>query len=138
MSKPETTFISSVHRHLPVDLYRMKNHNMYNAGIADVWYDGSEADLWVEYKFLVLPKRDDAVIDLTAGKNPPLSVLQQAWLRDRYHNGRSVHVVVGCKEGGVWLSELEWEQPYTAKQYRNLMLTRQEVAKEILHLVGPP
>lgn len=138
MSKPENTFISSVHRHLPVALYRMKNHNVYNGGIADVWYSGREGDPWIEYKFLVLPKRDDTTINLTTGKNPMLSALQQDWLRGRYNEGRSVHVVVGCKEGGVWFSELEWEQPYTTKQYRNLMMTRQEIAQEILSLTGQP
>mgnify|MGYP003609555235 CR=1 FL=1 len=64
--KPENTFIASVHKHLPVGLYSMKNHNQYNAGIADVWYS-AKRDWWIEYKFLVLPKRDTTVIDLIGG-----------------------------------------------------------------------
>ena len=55
---PENNFISSVHKHLPMKLYRMKNNNPYNGGIADVWYSGSKADLWIEYKFVKLPARD--------------------------------------------------------------------------------
>jgi hypothetical protein len=93
-AKPENTFISSVHKHLPVELYHMKNNNPYNSGIADVWYSGVEQDLWVEYKFLVIPKRGDTVIDLVGGKNPSISALQQTWLKDRDVEGRNVGVIV--------------------------------------------
>ena len=50
---PENAFIASIHRHLPSPetLYRMKNHNEYNGGIADCWYSGKR-DLWIEYKFI--------------------------------------------------------------------------------------
>lgn len=134
MSKgPENTFIGAVHRHLPVDLYRMKNHNVYNAGIADVWYDDNR-DLWIEYKFIALPKRLTTVIDLTGGKNPPLSPLQQEWLRARHDNGRQVGVIVGCKEGGVWFPGRNWERPYTAEYYRDSMLSRKELAELIVSL----
>lgn len=90
--QPEGTFIASVHKHLPEGLYRQKNHNPYNGGIADVWYSG-ERDLWVEYKFLVLPKRDTTVIDLVGGKEPSISRLQQEWLHSRHCEGRNVGVI---------------------------------------------
>ncbi|MGK3946215.1 hypothetical protein ABK046_48675, partial [Streptomyces caeruleatus] len=83
-------------------LYRMKNHNQYNGGIADVWYSGSKADLWIEYKFVKLPARDTTPI------TPGLSELQQLWLRERHSEGRNVGVVVGAKEGGIWLPGISW------------------------------
>lgn len=133
-TKPETTFIASVHKHLPRDLYSMKNHNVYNGGIADVWYDDVR-DMWIEYKFIVIPKRDTTVIDLVGGKDPTISVLQQNWLRDRHENGRQVAVVVGCKEGGVWFGQDIWMHPITALEFRERLSTRKEIAEVIIELV---
>lgn len=132
MSKgPENTFIGSVHKHLPAGLYHMKNHNAYNGGIADVWYSGV-SDLWVEYKFIVVPKRPDTVIDLLTGKNPAISYLQQEWLRSRCGEGRSVGVIVGSKNGGVWFPGLAWAQPFSTKDFLQQLSTRKDLAGVIL------
>lgn len=127
---PENTFIGSVHKHLPTGLYHMKNHNQYNGGIADVWYSGVR-DLWVEYKFIVVPKRPDTVIDLITGKNPAISYLQQEWLRSRHEEGRSVGVIVGSKDGGVWFPGLTWDATYPAKKFLSLLQTRKDLAGTI-------
>ena len=129
-SKPENTFIASVHKHLPKDLYCMKNHNQYNGGIADVWYSGV-SDLWIEYKFLVLPKRGTTIIDLINGEDPSISCLQQKWLKDRHAEGRSVGVIVGCKKGGVWFPGLSWDTTYTTEWFRESILSRKEIAGRI-------
>ena len=130
-SKPETTFIASVHKHLPEGLYRLKNHNPYNGGIADVWYSGVR-DLWIEYKFIAVPKRPETRIDLLTGKNPAISYLQQEWLRSRHGEGRSVGVIVGSKDGGIWLPGVAWEQPFTAKDFRTRLRTRKDLADTIV------
>lgn len=122
MATPENTFIASVHRHLPVELYHMKNHNQYNGGIADVWYSGDKADLWVEYKFVALPKRGDTLVTVA------LSELQKNWLRCRHHEGRNVGVVVGCKAGGVWFGGVSWDRDYCASEFFALTRTRNEIA----------
>lgn len=132
---PENTFISSVHRHLPVGLYRMKNHNEYNAGIADVWYDGIK-DLWVEYKFIHMPKRPSTVIDLVGGANPPLSALQQKWLSDRHANGRAVAVIVGSDKGGVWFPGVSWSSALTVQEFTSKLRSRKELADLIASLTG--
>lgn len=127
MSKgPENTFIAAVHRHLPAGLYRMKNNNIYHAGIADVWYSGPKADLWVEYKFVKVPARDSTVIDLG------LSELQKHWLRARSDEGRFIAVITGSKDGGVWLPNTSWENEITAKKFRELTRSRQEIAQLIV------
>lgn len=131
--KPETVFIKSVHRHLPPDLYVCKNHNEYNGGIADCWYDG-ERDLWVEYKFIKVPVRDTTVIDLVNGKDPAISVLQQEWLKARHANGRSVGVIVGSEKGGVWFPGDSWNKTYTAAEFRNLLVPRAKLADIIYSL----
>ena len=126
---PETTFVQSVHRLLPKKVYRMKNHNEFNGGIADCWYDGPLGDLWVEYKFVVLPKRDDTLVRIE------LSELQMQWLRERKFNGRNVVVVVGCKEGGVWLDHpRKWEVGYSAQTFRDIIEPRQEIADRIAYI----
>lgn len=132
---PENTFIGAVHRHLPHDLYRMKNHNQYNGGIADVWYSGAR-DLWVEYKFITVPKRPDTVIDLLGGKNPSISYLQQEWLRARHAEGRQVGVIVGSKDGGVWFPGTEWDCAYSAHFFRCQLLDRKELAQLIVRLTS--
>lgn len=138
-SKPESTFIASVHKHLPPveELYRVKMNNPYTAGMADVWYSGQN-DLWVEYKFLVLPKRDSTVIDLCRGKNPALSDLQQEWLRSRYDEGRNVWVIVGCKEGGVVLQGRLWERPLTVREFRAWLEPRAAVAQTLRNFLTTP
>jgi hypothetical protein len=130
---PENTFIASVHRHLPVSLYRMKNHNQYNGGIADCWYSGGGGDVWVEYKHLVLPKRADTMLDFMDVKKPyALSCLQQEWLRGRHAEGRRVWVIVGCKQGGVLLSCGDWERPISTLAFSAALRSRQDLAHQIV------
>lgn len=136
--KPENVFITSIHAHLPSikEFYRMKNNNEYNGGIADVWYSG-KADLWVEYKFLELPKRSTTMIDLTAGNNPMLSALQQEWLKGRHAEGRSVGVIVGCKEGGVWYPGTSWDKPLSTAVFKSRLQLRKDLANMIFSLCHP-
>lgn len=138
MAMPENTFITSVHRHLPASLYRMKNHNQYNGGIADVWYS-SKKDLWIEYKFIAVPKRPGTVIDLIS--KPPkgdsvISTLQQEWLKARHADGRAVGVIIGCKDGGVWCPGLSWNRTWTAQQFSSAAHTRSELASRIVETVS--
>ncbi len=130
MATPENTFIGSVNRLLPVGLYRMKNHNQYNGGIPDVWYSGSAADLWVEYKFVAVPKRPDTHIKIE------LSELQKNWLRCRCAEGRKVGVIVGCVNGGVWLPGVTWDSDYTASDFSKLIQPRKKLADIINEIVS--
>lgn len=129
-AKPETTFTKSVHNHLPPELYRCKTNNPYIGGIPDVWYSGADSDLWVEYKFEVLPKRDDTIVPIT------LSQLQTDWLNDRYREGRNVAVIVGCKEGGVVLTDLAWNSSLTKKIFLGKIMNRQQIANWIMERLG--
>ena len=130
MATPENTFILGVHRHLPADLYRMKNHNQYNGGIPDVWYSGPAGDLWVEYKYVALPKRENTVVTID------LSDLQKNWITSRVSEGRDVGVIVGCKDGGVWFPGTSWGLAHTSLQFRASIESRQSLANLILKLVS--
>lgn len=136
MATPENTFIASVHRHLPAKLYRIKNHNVFNGGQADCWYSGAEADLWIEYKFIAVPKRDGTLIDIAGGNKPDLSALQQEWLSSRHAEGRSVGVLIGSKTGGVWLPGITWDKPLRADAFTERLLDRKSLAGLIWGLVS--
>lgn len=127
-SGPENTFIKSTHFHLPEGVYKMKNHNQYVGGIADVWYSGLAGDLWVEYKFLVVPSRQETMIHLTGGQRPPLAPLQQAWLRGRHAEGRNVAVILGSKDGGVFFPGISWEKSFSTGEYLGRLKSRKDLA----------
>lgn len=130
-AKPETTFYSGVHKHLPTALHKEKMNNPFRGGTWDFWFSGKR-DLWVEYKFVVLPKRDTTLVDVT------LSSLQVDWGAGRFAEGRNVAVIVGCKEGGVILENREWEHPLTCAGFKQRILSRAEVARWITNLTGGP
>jgi hypothetical protein len=134
VSKPENSFIQGVHGYLPPTLYRMKNNNEFVAGIFDCWYSGrgkNSRDLWVEYKFIVLPKRPTTRIV------PDLSKLQLHWGHERRADGRNVEVVIGCKEGAVLLHASLWEVGLTTEDFRTELISRKELAATILNFVQP-
>lgn len=141
MAGPENTFIASIHKSLPPEdeLHREKMHNEYRGGTPDVFYSGVN-DLWIEYKFIVLPKRDSTVLDFCTpkGKNlvSDISALQQEWLKRRHAEGRNVAVIVGCKEGGIILTDREWEEKITADEFWRVMHTRKDIAEWIINKVG--
>jgi hypothetical protein len=118
--KPENQFITGIHKYLPPTIYRMKNNNAYTAGIPDVWYSGTKADLWVEYKFVPRVPQRDVVL-------PDLSLLQKYWLRERHHEGRNVAVIVGCPAGGVILEDMTWERE--VEGFSRLILPRPDLAR---------
>lgn len=101
--------------------------NPYRSGTADDWYSGDKADLWVEYKFLILPKTEKTVIDLVS-TGEIISPLQRSWLRDRAIEGRNVCVIVGCKAGGVVFEKRSWERPLTCGAFRAKIQTRASLA----------
>lgn len=106
--KPESKFIGRVHKHVPDNVYRMKTHNPYVAGVPDCYYSGTKSELWVEYKYIAkLPARGDTLIKLG------VTSLQCEWLIGRHDEGRNVAVIVGCSSGGVILRT---EDPLGAMQ----------------------
>ena len=139
MSKPENVFRQSVHKYLSSqDVYHEKMSNPYRAGGADDWYSGKgkkSRDLWIEWKFIVVPARDDTMIDLVSGKKPPLTPLQQLWLRERYLEGRDVVVGLGSSIGGVLMTDRTWEQPMSAAKFRAEAVDRQTLARLITQMV---
>jgi hypothetical protein len=136
-AKPENAFIDSVHRHMPkleVDgpsrPYREKMFNPLRGGTWDVYYSGKKDDAWIEYKFLIIPKRGTTLV------TPTLSDLQKLWGANRAAEGRTTRVIVGCALGGVvYESRTDWEGSMTVDQFRAKLLDRKAVAEYIIALV---
>lgn len=129
--KPENSFIQGVHRHLPTALYRMKNNNMFNSGIADVWYSGVQTDMWIEYKYVA---RMPAYINFTDRKKAySLTALQEEWLLARHREGRKVAVILGCKEGGAVFEDDNWstDGAYPLSDFDTTIQSRMDIAKWI-------
>jgi hypothetical protein len=103
--------------------------NPYSSGTPDVWYSGTKADLWVEYKFL--PRVPQTAIVKPSDPKTMLSVLQRNWINLRYEEGRAVAVIIGCPDGGVILRDQEWERDYNPQAFRDRLLPRRAVAQWI-------
>lgn len=127
-SKPETTFIRSIHRFIPT-VYAEKMSNPWRGGTADVWYSGDCGDLWVEYKYIAkIPKSESILPDLTAQ--------QEKWLKDRYDDGRNVAVVLGTPSGGVIYRDMDWLRSSDHVVFTKRLVPKKEVAQWIYRQVG--
>lgn len=123
-AKAESTFIRSVHKHLPPTLHHEKMANPFRGGTADCWYSG-DRDLWVEYKFISkVPVKADIKADL--------SLLQLKWLHDRFKEGRNVAVIIGSPKGGLPLTRLQWERAISPADYTAKVLGRAQLAAWIV------
>lgn len=126
--KPENNFIARVHKHLPATIYREKMHNAYRGGTPDVWYSGTERDLWVEYKYIQsIPKRSATQVPVG------LSALQRQWIGRRLTEGRYVIVIIGCKQGGYVLPALDF-QPNVEAFFQGCVSVK-ELAHHINHFI---
>lgn len=127
-TKPENSFIRGVHRYLP-KTYAEKMNNPWRAGTADVWYSGSEGDLWVEYKFIERVPRSKEIL-------PDLTPRQRRWLNNRFDEGRNVAVVLGTPKGGVIYRNKEWSVALDQETLMGRIVPRDEIARWIFAQVG--
>lgn len=129
--KPETTFSNSVRKHIPRNVYNMKNNNSYLSGVPDLWFSGNSADLWVEVKYLPCVPRRDSVVPTEL-----LSKLQAQWLERRHREGRQVAVIIGCPDGGVVLPGITWQDEISATSFVARMQSRPALAQWIIERVN--
>jgi hypothetical protein len=127
-SKPETTYIEGVHKHLTQSYYEKMN-NAFRSGTPDVWYSGHLGELWIEYKFIErIPKNAEILPEVTS--------MQAKWLANRLAEGRNVAVVVGSPEGGVIYRRANWLIPLSPAEFRKQMVGKEAVATWIYGQVG--
>jgi hypothetical protein len=134
VSGPERTFVVGVNKHLDPDLHHEGMANPYRGGTPDQWYSGRGADLWVEFKWVVLPKRSDTLISIVAStpkKKPSMSVLQQNWNFDRRAEGRNCWVIIGSNLGGLVCKDDTWAQSWRTDEFIASLKSRKEIAAMI-------
>ncbi len=130
--KPEHRFRNKVRKKLNRTIDVWSIHDSFTGGVPDHWYSGWESDLWIEYKYF--PKLPRKPIDLTSGKHPKLTRLQQHWLNRKLAQGRDVWVVVGFPEGAVILTDGEaWTSAFDASR---LMVPLDVLVTSIEHHCG--
>lgn len=123
--KPENRFILSVHKHIDKEtIYYEKMANPYRGGTPDVYYEGNQSNLWIEYKFF--PKLPP-VLDLAANAKG-LTPLQQDWINRAWGHRRLVGVIVGTSGGGLILPALSFKKQYTREDATAVLKTRKEIA----------
>ena len=130
----EHSFIRSIHRKLPPDIYVWKINDNFQGGVADAYYSmRGGRDLWIEYKFLKeLPKRADTVVRFG------LSELQKDWLRQRHLDGRTVAVVVGSPQGSLILPGTSWDTDVTAEAFKGSAVATADVVAYICSRASEP
>lgn len=119
----EGRFYEGVERKLPADVYREGMANPYRRGTPDRYYEGPGGALWVEYKY----------IDPLPSTLKSLSAHQQRWLRRAYEHGVRVAVIVGTKNGGLWLPGLQWQEPLEHKELKTKDELADLIQDEVLH-----
>ena len=120
----EHSFVRSIHRYLPPEVYAWKIHDTYTGGVPDAMYCGPAGLLFVEYKYVpALPKRDDTLI------RHSLSELQIQWL-ERVSGPATAALVIGVENTAVILMR-DFAQNISRMHYLEQNITRQDVAEWI-------
>lgn len=122
-SKPETSFTRRITSRLPKSIYHMKNNNQYVAGVPDLWFSGNGGDLWCEMKYV-----NPLPVTVPVRPSKLLSALQMQWLNGRHAEGRNVAVIIGCKAGGVILTNLSWEKDIPINEFNSLIRSPSDLA----------
>jgi hypothetical protein len=140
--KPENKFMDAVHKQLPDDaIYKMKITPVFTSGEFDTFYEGHARDLFVEYKFLELPKRYETMIYF----DKMLSPNQLKWGNRRVERTAASdrvppHLAIGCREKGryfgLFLQYTPDMTPINTKTFRDNLLSAKEIADRILSLVS--
>jgi len=107
----EHSFIRAVHRKLPPDVMRWKIHDTYTGGVPDAWYAGPAGTLFVEYKYVSLPKKSTTRIKIG------LSEQQRLFLNRLIEYHLHCAVIVAHQNGASIFSPAEVDVGFTKKSF---------------------
>lgn len=116
----ETSFIKSIHNKLPKDIYKWKIRDTYTSGIPDAMYAGPAGFLFIEYKYIKIPKRSNTEVQTG------LSELQKAWLTRMASYNLLVFVVIGSDLNHVILKN-NWHRKLLGTHFINGLTTQELV-----------
>lgn len=118
----EHSFVKSIHRLLPKEIYRWKINDKFTGGVPDAYYEGPKGSLWIEYKFIKsLPKRKTTILRLG------LSLLQVDWLNRAVDNNVNAWVVVGSNNGCLVLRNKHWTNTIHTNYYDLYSVTNRQL-----------
>ena len=118
----EHSFIKSVHRKLPPEIFKWKIHDTYTGGVPDVMYGGPSGILFAEYKYVPkLPARESTLIKTT------LAPLQIQWLNRMVACGQSAVVIVGIEKHVLILLANNFTANITKRYYMEHSITIPEL-----------
>jgi len=121
----EHGFVRSVHRQLSPDIFVWKINDTYAGGVPDAFYAGPARCLFVEYKYIKLPKRPTTLI------RTGLSEQQKLWLNRMFNLGKPVAVVLGSDQGNIILTNSQWSNSLTADCFKQQAISTKAVASWI-------
>jgi len=119
----EHSFIKSVHRYLPSDVFRWKIHDTFTGGVPDAMYGGPAGLLFIEYKYVPkLPVKESTLIKTS------LNAQQIKWLDRLSSFGQRTAVVIGCEDTAIILTDGQWTENISRAYYLAHSITRKHVA----------
>ena len=122
----EHSFIKSVHRKLPPEMFKWKIHDTYTGGVPDVMYGGPSGILFVEYKYVKqLPVRNTTLIKTS------LAPLQIQWLQRMTDCGQRAAVVIGVEKHAIVLVK-DWTANITREYYAKNKITLGHLQKWLI------
>jgi hypothetical protein len=106
----EHSFVKSVHRKLPLDIFKWKIHDTFTGGVPDALYAGSKSILFVEYKYIKkLPAKDTTLIKTS------LSPLQIIWL-ERMNQSASSALIIGSPDN-IYIATNDFANPICKSEF---------------------
>tara|TARA_B100000401_G_C52680497_1_gene659433 strand:+ start:398 stop:835 length:438 start_codon:yes stop_codon:yes gene_type:complete len=96
----EHSFVKSVHRKLDKSVYVWKIADRYSGGVPDAMYAGPAGILFIEYKYIKLPKRPTTII------KTGLSPLQEQWITQMQQWKHPTWLVIGAEKSCLILNKL--------------------------------
>lgn len=120
----EHGFVRSVHRQLSPDIFVWKINDKYAGGVPDAFYAGPARCLFIEYKYVKLPKRDTTLVKTS------LSEQQKLWLDRMLGMDKQVALVIGSVLGSIIIDK-DWDRPISTGLFRQHAMSTKAVAQWI-------
>lgn len=132
--KAETLFIRRIHREMDRisgGPYHEKNNNPFSSGTPDVYYSGSKADLWVEYKFITNLRLSGGMVRTS------LTPRQRLWLRQRWAEGRNCRLIVGSYFGHLIIEGPDFNPDVLGADLKASLMSDEDIARWLIQFCGP-
>lgn len=120
----EHGFVRSVHRQLSPDVFVWKINDKYAGGVPDAFYAGPARCLFIEYKYVKLPKRSTTLVKTS------LSEQQKRWLDRMSSMDKHVAIVIGSAIGNIIIDK-DWDYPIPTGLFRQRAMSTKAVAQWI-------